>query len=103
MRHALRAQGVNSALNLPGCVSIKVMDFGLFWLQVSEVSEHTSTQNQSHIVPSLHLGVSLDPVCWIWVFITYNVAKHLIIVYLWVYFQVIDNTNPFNNGPNCHH
>ena len=43
--------GGNNALNLPGCVSMKVMDMGVVWLQVSEVSRHLSTQNESQICP----------------------------------------------------
>ena len=48
--------GGGSALNLPRCVSMKVMDMGLFWLQVSEVSRHVSTHNKSQICPSTPFG-----------------------------------------------
>ena len=50
------ARGGYSALNLPGCVSMKLMDMGLFWLQVSEVSGHVFTQNGSQIYPPTVFG-----------------------------------------------
>ena len=63
--------GGYSALNLPGCVSMKVMDMGLF-LAPSEWSEWTCFHSKwvSNVSPPLHLcmGVSLNPVHSIWVF-----------------------------------
>ena len=48
--------GGYSSLKLPGCVSMKVMDLVCFWLQVSEVSGHVSTQNGSQICPYTPFG-----------------------------------------------
>ena len=55
--------GGNSAFNLPGCVSIKVMDMGLFFAP-SEGSEKTCFHPKwvSNLYFHSIWGVSLDPV-----------------------------------------